>query len=317
LKSEKNVFIEIKKLISDEISIEVKNFLILQNEDLDIKDYGSIIQNNTNTNNYIFNSQTKDFITEGKLIQNNTIKISEIYFYKNLKEKGWDKLTINSYRGDSKDISSFKQAFFSGYLEGRFTYQDINNFYKNLDSNYKKKNLYPIIKEIKNFFREVNESMTKKIDLLDDLDEDEKNYFYKIYIFYCQLQGMLKGYNKQVSINLKTEKKKEFTLRSLKIEDLLLIQSDGEIPELMRYFIYQKYRDSYKLDDRKLFKKIFNIDVDDSKRIWKRIMWRSRCSVYMKLLKSEEENVFKDLYSGHNAWTEYTETYRTFKKYLF
>jgi len=244
-------------------------------------------------------------------------KISEIFFYKNLKEKGWDKLTINTFRGkNNKNLfSTFKQAYFAGYLEGRFTFQDINNFHKNIETNYKKKNLYSIIKEIKTFFREVNDAMLKKIDGLNDLNEDEKNYYYKIYIFYCQLHGMLKGYNKQVNFISNSNIKTEFSLRNLKIEELLLLQADGEIPELMRYFIYQKHSDTYKLEDRKIFKKIFNIDVDDPKRIWKRLMWTSRCSVFIKLIENKD-NCFSDLFSGHNTWSEYTEIYRTYKKYL-
>jgi len=246
-----------------------------------------------------------------------------LFFYKNIKEKGWDKLTINSFRGknnnqNNSDIfffSSFKQAYFSGYLEGRFTFQDINNFHKNIETNYKKKKMFPIIKEIKNFLGTVNDSMFSKIHNLNDLNEDEKNYYLKIYIFYCQLHGMLKGYNKQVNLIINSDTKTEFPLRNLKIEDLLLLQVDGEIPELMRYFIYQKHMETYKLEDRKIFKKIFNIDVDDPKRIWKRLMWRSRCSVFIKLFKNSE-NEFSDLFSGHNAWTEYTETYRTIKKYF-
>ena len=155
--------------------------------------------------------------------------------------------------------------------------------------------------------------MFNKIDSLNDLNEEEKNYYYKIYIFFCQLHGMLNGYNKQVNIILNSNTKTEFPVRNLKIEDLLLLQADGEIPELMRYFIYQKHSDTYKLEDRKIFKKIFNIDVDDPKRIWKRLMWRSRCSVFIKLIKNAD-NEFIDIFSGHNAWTEFTETYRTFKK---
>ncbi len=171
----------------------------------------------------------------------------------------------------------------------------------------------PIIEEIKKFYREVSESMYAKIEKLDNLNQEEKSYYYKIYIFYCQMHGLLKGYNKQVNYIFKNKIKTEYPVKYLKIEDILLLQADGEIPELIRYFTYQKYSDIYKIEDRLMFKKIFNINVDDPKRIWKRLMWRSRCSVYLKLLK-DENNIIKDLFSGHNTWSEYSEMYRTFKK---
>lgn len=296
-------FDEIKFLIRQD-----KPILKILNEDITLAEYGSITQDQTEKYSFLLNSEKQT---------NKNNLVSEIYFYKNLKQKGWDKLSLFTYRGDEQTniFSSFKQAYFAGYLEGRISFQDIYNFHNNIVINYKNKKLHPLIKEIKNFLKLVNENMLERIDVLDDLSKQEKDYYYKIYIFYCQILGLFQGYNKQVNLILQFNTKTEFPVKNLKIEDILLVQSDGEIPELMRYFLYKKFKNSYKLEDRLIFKKIFNIDsrIDDPNRLWKRVMWRSRCSAYIKLLKNED-NKITDLFSGHNAWTEYTETYRSFKK---
>ena len=66
--------------------------------------------------------------------------------------------------------------------------------------------------------------MFKKIDMLNDLSEEEKNYYYKIYIFYCQLHGVLKGYNKQVNLVLNSKIKTEYPVRNLKIEEICVFR---------------------------------------------------------------------------------------------
>jgi hypothetical protein len=129
-----------------------------------------------------------------------------------------------------------------------------------------------------------------------------------------QLQGMLKGYNKSVELSLKSGKDLKYPIKYLKIEDLLLVQVDGEIPELMRFMQYRRSVNTYDVRNRKDFERIFRIKSDDPKTIWKRLMWRSRCSAYIKLLKNED-NEITQLYTGHNAWTEFTETLRTYKHY--
>jgi hypothetical protein len=203
----------------------------------------------------------------------------------------------------------------AGYLEGRISYIDIYNFLKNIEENYKIKDQISLIKEIKDFLKQSNEGMVDKAKLLKTFPKAEQDYYYKIYIFFAQIQGMLKGFNKSVEISLKNEKDKqnEFPLKYLNIEDMLLIQVDGEIPELIRFIEYRKYVNSYDIRNRKFFERIFRINSKDPKTIWKRMMWRSRCSAYIKLIKNEN-NEISELYTGHNSWTDYTETLRTYKQ---
>ena len=139
-------------------------------------------------------------------------------------KKGWNKLTINTY----KSSSSFIQTYFAGYLEGRITYKDMTNFINNVESNYSSMKINKsLIKKIKKFFESVNKNILINMDKFSTLSDEDKDYFYKIYVFYVQLHGLLRGYN--------FERKKN-NLKPILIEDLLFIQADGEIPELLSIF---------------------------------------------------------------------------------
>ncbi len=102
-------------------------------------------------------------------------------------------------------------------------------------------------------------------------------------------------------------------MEKLNIEDLYILQADGEVPELMRYFYYKNQHKSFKLGEKNYFRKAFGIQDENTNDIWTRFMMKSKCSAMIKLIKNDEGGV-KDLLSGHNAWTDYSELYRTYKQ---
>jgi hypothetical protein len=102
-------------------------------------------------------------------------------------------------------------------------------------------------------------------------------------------------------------------MRIFNIEDMLLVNADGEIPELTRYFYYKMNGRVYRLGQKDFFRKAFNMPNENPTIVWNRLMMRSKCSAMIKLIRDEEGNI-KDLLSGHTAWSEYTETYRTMKQ---
>lgn len=57
----------------------------------------------------------------------------------------------------------------------------------------------------------------------------------------------------------------------------------------------------------------FNIDTNDPKLFWNRLMWHSKCSAMVKLLKDENGN-YKDILTGHTTWSDYYEMNRTYKQ---
>ena len=61
------------------------------------------------------------------------------------------------------------------------------------------------------------------------------------------------------------------------------------------------------------FKEAFNIDTNDPKVFWSHLMWHSKCSAMIKLIKDEKGN-HVDILSGHTTWTDYYEMIRTYKQ---
>jgi hypothetical protein len=115
----------------------------------------------------------------------------------------------------------------AGYLEGRVSADDISNFLENTEKNNSadKKAIDSILK----FFKEVAVNMYKRIDTLKELCAEDKEYYYKIYTFYAQINGLLKGINTQ---------RKLMNMTEVTMERLLLIQADGEVPELISILVY-------------------------------------------------------------------------------
>ena len=168
--------------------------------------------------------------------------ISEVYFYKTMLEKGWDKLSMNTYKGSEKDKT------FSPFIQ---------------DPNLK------IMKSIKKFFRKVYDNMYNNISKFNDIysSDNDRDYYYKIYIFYAQLKGLFDGHNKAIEI-ANEDSNLQLKFRKLQIEDLLLIQADGEIPELMRYFNYKINGRIYKLGDKNYFRNVYNIESENPEKRW-------------------------------------------------
>jgi hypothetical protein len=92
----------------------------------------------------------------------------------------------------------------------------------------------------------------------------------------------------------------------------LILQADGEIPELLRYFGSIEHNTA-KIGDKDYFEKAFNIKTTDPNIFWKKLMWTSKCSAFIKLLKDENGN-YKDLLTGHTTWSEYNEMLRIYKQ---
>jgi hypothetical protein len=273
--------------------------LKIENEEIKLKNYAGIVYLGQKNRFKLINSEPND----------KHHLVAEVFFYKSLNEKGWDKLSLNTYKSGDK-FSPFLQTFFGGYLEGRLTFKDTDNFLSNMENNTKKSdpNLR-IFNSIKGFFSQVDAAMYNNVSNFNQvyISEADRDYYYKIFIFYTQLRGLLQGHNKAVELSSNK------TRRKLTIEDLLIIQADGEIPELMRYFRYKISGRKHKLGEKDYFRTVFNINYKKPEDIWEKIMTKSRCSAMIKITK-DDEGKFKDLFAGHTAWSDYTEMYRTYKQ---
>jgi hypothetical protein len=229
---------------------------------------------------------------------------AEAHFCKVIMTKGWDKLSISTYKG----AGPYLQAYFAGYLEGRLTAGDIWDFYYNLKQNHEAANNANFQKLI-NFFENVSKHLDDRISRLNTLtDIKEMKYWSQIVLGYSQLEGLHRGYTYEITRLNRYEEMK------MSLADFLILQADGEIPELLRY-LGSLDKDA-KVGEKGYFAKAFGIQTENPVEFWKRLMWTSKCSAFMKITKDANGN-WVDLFTGHTTWTEYYEMLRTYKHYKF
>ena len=77
--------------------------------------------------------------------------IAESYYHKTLLTKGWNKLSITTYN----NANLFTQAFLAGYIEGRQTFEGINDFYFNMKNNNLSSQFGDLFEELKTFYKKV------------------------------------------------------------------------------------------------------------------------------------------------------------------
>jgi hypothetical protein len=189
-------------------------------------------------------------------------------------------------------------------LEGRVTAIDIFNFYNNMRSNG-----IDNFQKLKKFFLEVVSSIQNKIKNIDKIKNTDTEIWSKLFLSYIQLEGLINGY----TYEMKRLDKYNDDIYKLDIADFLIIQADGEIPELLRFI--KSFNVKSKIGDKEYFKEAFGINTQDPKEFWTKLMWTSKCSAFIKLTKDIKGN-WKDLLVGHTTWSDYYEMLRTYKQYI-
>lgn len=191
----------------------------------------------------------------------------------------------------------------AGYLEGRATAQDILNFYDNMRGNNPNIEQF---KKMKQFFTEVVFNIQKKLKNIDSIQENQKLKWSRMLLGYAQLEGLLHSYTYEMK---RLGKYNDST--KLDLADLLILQADGEVPELIRYF--RSYNSHTKIGDKDYFKEAFGINTRDPKDFWSKLMMESKCSAFIKITKNSQGN-WNDLLVGHTTWAFYYEMLRSYKK---
>lgn len=189
-------------------------------------------------------------------------------------------------------------------MEARASAIDIFNFLHNLRENIKKRRSY---KKMQDFFIQVASQMQKKIKNLSNLEHSDVGNWSRLLLGYAQLEGLINGYTYEMKRIGKYNEEKY----KLNLADFLILQADGEVPELLRYF--RSFGVHSKIGDKDYFKEAFGIDTEDPKEFWTKLMWTSKCSAFIKLVKDEQGN-WSDLLVGHTTWTEYYEMLRSYKQ---
>ncbi len=95
-----------------------------------------------------------------------------------------------------------------------------------MKSNNKNGSFGSLYDQLRGYFYEINEILEDKVKTNTPYDNLSSSHWRHIKLGYMQLRGLMNGYNKQAEVLEKPELK-------LKIEDFLIIQADGEVPELL------------------------------------------------------------------------------------
>eukprot|EP00742_Colponemidia_sp_Colp-10_P002718 GILJ01002907.1.p1 GENE.GILJ01002907.1~~GILJ01002907.1.p1 ORF type:complete len:590 (-),score=110.81 GILJ01002907.1:216-1985(-) len=221
-------------------------------------------------------------------------------FFNELASTGWSRLYLNTASKTKNEI----EIFAAGYIEGALTNRLIAEFYTNIRNMHK--NEGSAMENVYKFFERQIDFVTKKIQAIPELrDKTEQNYWTQVSYSFYQMQGILTGFN-------------AVSNKQIKMADLFLVNSDGEIPELITAFsadavAARKGGKSNGGSDGETFLGASSMLQEASGNpdtMWELRMLKSHCSALVKLLPD-----FSDLYIGHTTWDDYSEMIRIFKHY--
>lgn len=196
------------------------------------------------------------------------------------------------------------QCWIGGFLEGLSTSEEINYYISNLNVFFHDKPT--LSKEIKDFFTVIHNNLMKKDEDISKFKfrniSDIRKKAYESCII-AQLQGMNYGYN------LMSDQK-------LTIEDFYLMNSEGNIPDMINLMEINKMNISTKDIDFLSKENLNNIyKTDDLIKIWQNLSKKGHCSAIVKMISKKDGKY--DVLLGHNTWTDYSEMLRVVKEYNF
>lgn len=245
-----------------------------------------------------------------------TNKLAQGIFVNQHKDKGWSKLSLLTFSNKSLAFNSIYQAYFAGYLEGVLTSHQINSYYinKNEKNNFNE----GVFKKVADFFNNVSLNLESTITQYSKENITKKQVNFKqnklrLLLGYIQLVGLHDGYQK---VRQKQQAQNEQVYNDISIKIFLIMQADGELPELRSAFSHKKGRKN--LGDVGYLKENFGIDEKgkNPNQLWSEFLKGSRCSAFVKLLKDQNSNI-RDIIIGHTAWGESIELLRIFKYHNF
>eukprot|EP00744_Colponema_vietnamica_P002813 GILI01004382.1.p1 GENE.GILI01004382.1~~GILI01004382.1.p1 ORF type:complete len:269 (+),score=78.08 GILI01004382.1:154-960(+) len=142
------------------------------------------------------------------------------YYSDEIDKIGWAKLHIRT----NPEVDSEVQMYAAGYLEGSLTHRRMAEFLSNINKLHG--NDRGAMGEVYDFFSRSIAFVKSQIAVpVSQLTLEERQYWRQVALSLKQLEGILDGYNSVAPPAVK-----------MTMEDLMLLNSDGEIPELMTAF---------------------------------------------------------------------------------
>ena len=159
------------------------------------------------------------------------------------------------------------------------------------------------------FLDKMESSMITKLsnDNLQKLSNEDFIFWSEISLIHTQTEGLLYGFNLR------------FPKDAITMKDIYFINADGQIPELLSIFKRpQREFDMFRLmeDDpngnnyETLFQEYGTNDPD---YLWEKLMSRSHCSAFIKILRREDHTI-DDVLLSHSTWDDYSAMIRIFKQ---
>lgn len=257
-------------------------------------------------------------------------------FLDNIDSSGWSELYIHAT--DNGNIANEVRMYSAGYIEGVLTCVRLSQFQANthkmlLKSEFSKHSLVNLKTLIKN---QIN-FLKVKANLLPHVmsEEPEEDYWKHARFILFQLWGLTDGYNYAA---------KHFGVHLLELEDILLLNSGAELPQMMSAYTPLAKADRLAAQTPGAYLQRGSVRVHTDKRVladnqallrqrlrlaknsstvvpveqptsedalWeKRIATDGHCSALVRLAEGN-----KDLFIGHTTWDDYSKMTRIFKYY--
>jgi len=220
-------------------------------------------------------------ITVVRDTQNNKFSVSNIdsphyqivargKYVNSLHESGWDIVEIDA----EETASDVHQAFAAGYAEGFLTHRRIWELWRVIRKSV-------VLSSLLSFMRSQDEFLREKVSELGSTNQ----YWYNVGLVIAQIDGMLAGYNDACERE-----------HSLHLEELMLMNSDGDKTDLERIFSHHERA-------RRI--------QDMTKPELIELAERMRCTALIKMV---DEDI---LLVGHATWADFSEMFRMLKQYRF
>eukprot|EP00933_Yihiella_yeosuensis_P071557 TRINITY_DN79766_c0_g1_i1.p1 TRINITY_DN79766_c0_g1~~TRINITY_DN79766_c0_g1_i1.p1 ORF type:complete len:656 (+),score=180.85 TRINITY_DN79766_c0_g1_i1:128-2095(+) len=240
--------------------------------------------------------------------------------YKNeVSKNGWGHFSVSAT--DSAKVSRELRMYSAGFLEGILTAGQMKDFQINTLAGMKdSESQHHAMGGVKEMFSNQVKNVLNKTSKanLAKLSAEDRQWYEQARFALLQAWGTLDGYNHEVD-HVKGKK--------MAMVDLLVMNSDGETPELEEAFDYgevalreskQEGGDGVSLIEKKSITKRLRgkkpqvkMTPEQVQKYWRHIKESGgRCSALVRLTKDK-----KDLLVGHSTFSDYSEMNRIFKYY--
>jgi len=234
-------------------------------------------------------------------------------FDDNIDTTGWSELRVQT--SDDQNMANDVKMYAAGFIEGLMTSVRMSEYYSNTQKILLKKDQSAnALSSIRKLFQNQLGYMRTMTNMEHNVfaQEPEDPYWKHVRYTMFQMWGVLDGYNAAAV---------RFGGDTLELDDMLLINAGGELPQLMEAYGSgprasrgpRMQAPSFLQRDRsRNLRAEAKEDPLDNAHWERRVAESGRCSALVRLTDGGD-----DLYMGHSTWDDYSKMTRIFKYYNF